>query len=952
MADSERTRAEHEEAGGPATKREELDQLLHRIATHIAEVDKAAGDQAAARDEAPSDAGGQPVAGRGVQEARAGQGLRRLSAGDEPPVLRSALAAGETDRLPQGAEAASPDETGAAGSGDDHVWDKDSAEALTRSYEAEAAVPPLRSMLNVMAQSGPAMTGAGAARPMQQRPLGGAVSHAEVDAAQTRLFEAARRVETMLEQLAPRDVVEALGHRFTALESRVEDLGGQLTDDKIVALFGPLVPTAEELTQFAEDAAGRAAERVLEAYAHEIAPAGRDGAPDASLPANSQLASLGELLAGYMEERRRNDAGTFEALETLQLAMQHLLDRIEKVDGDAAGSVREVADRQGARAATPLLRPDDDLDAQPVDDEPAGMVNLTANQGVASLAAQSYSMPAPVVHDLDDTPALRGGDARLSMRDEPANPADRSIFAEDEVYAPPSLSDVRPAAQVPEQPEARAGDTPPMSDRQAFIAMARKAAERAKAEADGADKAQPKAGKAAAATGERMASLLSGGMVRPGVMLVAIAAILFAGFWLLFGSPNGLLRHSEATAIEEAAPVATAPVTAAPAQAIKGSQPDIDASAPGQQAPEADAPIGADKTSGDGVPAFPPASLQEANAGPAGDAPLGPGMVLAFGASPATYDNVVHARETSRLANLSQRAAWSALRSHGTEGSASAFADGPAKPAAVAAAPKSQPQPVAPRHAADTSPIETAAVPRPDLAEARPAGQTTQQLPLPPATAGPLSLRLAAAKGEPGAQLEIATRLAEGKGVRQNFAEAAKWYERAAEQGQPIAQYRLATLYERGMGVTADRAKARALYEQAAGHGNLKAMHNLAVISAGASPSGGAPDYNTAARLFDRAAQHGLHDSQYNLGVLYESGLGVPKDHASAYKWYTLAAKGGDKDAARRRDMLISRLPPETLQAMDAQIAAWRPEAASETANNARLVGSSWSQSAAGTRVN
>jgi localization factor PodJL len=144
------------------------------------------------------------------------------------------------------------------------------------------------------------------------------------------------------------------------------------------------------------------------------------------------------------------------------------------------------------------------------------------------------------------------------------------------------------------------------------------------------------------------------------------------------------------------------------------------------------------------------------------------------------------------------------------------------------------------------------------------------------------------------------------------------------------------------MGVKADRERAKDLYGQAAEKGNLKAMHNLAVISA--SPSAGTPDYATAAALFTRAAEHGLADSQFNLGVLYESGLGVPKDHAAAYKWYTLAARGGDADAGRRRDMLIARLPTETLQAMDRQIASWRPTPASELANNPRLAGNGWKQ--------
>lgn len=64
-------------------------------------------------------------------------------------------------------------------------------------------------------------------------------------------------------------------------------------------------------------------------------------------------------------------------------------------------------------------------------------------------------------------------------------------------------------------------------------------------------------------------------------------------------------------------------------------------------------------------------------------------------------------------------------------------------------------------------------------------------LDLPAATVGPLSLRLAAANGDPSAQFEVGSRFAEGKGTTQSFKDAAKWYQRAADQGFAPAQYRL-----------------------------------------------------------------------------------------------------------------------------------------------------------------
>jgi len=47
-----------------------------------------------------------------------------------------------------------------------------------------------------------------------------------------------------------------------------------------------------------------------------------------------------------------------------------------------------------------------------------------------------------------------------------------------------------------------------------------------------------------------------------------------------------------------------------------------------------------------------------------------------------------------------------------------------------------------------------------------------------------------------------------GRGVPQNYTEAAMWYRRAAEQGDSLAQYSLGLLYDRGQGVPQDIVEA------------------------------------------------------------------------------------------------------------------------------------------------
>ena len=59
----------------------------------------------------------------------------------------------------------------------------------------------------------------------------------------------------------------------------------------------------------------------------------------------------------------------------------------------------------------------------------------------------------------------------------------------------------------------------------------------------------------------------------------------------------------------------------------------------------------------------------------------------------------------------------------------------------------------------------------------------------------------------------------EGRGTERNYAEAAKWYQKAAQQGHKQAQNNLAWLYESGKGVNKDLSTAYAWFDVAAKQG-------------------------------------------------------------------------------------------------------------------------------------
>ncbi len=195
-------------------------------------------------------------------------------------------------------------------------------------------------------------------------------------------------------------------------------------------------------------------------------------------------------------------------------------------------------------------------------------------------------------------------------------------------------------------------------------------------------------------------------------------------------------------------------------------------------------------------------------------------------------------------------------------------------------------------------------------------------------------LAAAAASGDAGAEVEIAQRYLEGRTVPRDPQKAAAWMQAAADAGGVFAQYRLGALYEKGVGVTRDAARARELYTKAAEAGNARAMHNLAVLYA-QDGGAGKPDYAMALEWFHKAANYGVRDSQFNLGVLYGRGLGAPQDLAESWMWFSVGARQGDADAARKRDEVANRMDGRAMAAAQKRLDAFKAKTPDPAVNNA-----------------
>ncbi len=804
-------------------------------------------------------------------------------------------------------------------------WDRDAAEALTGLYESGGASfassmpstdPQAPGPRNYVSTPFAASAATSAASPAIDtlwfdarfaeltRHLNESLAEIRPDQGffdiSQRIEQVERHVASVLDTAATHTDVEGI----RLIEAHVGELAGHLDGahqqllrlDTIESHLNDIADKLSDVHRAAMTGDGGSelpqsaqADLDLEAIANKAADAAASRVA-AQLPRPEGGDEVRGLIERFMAESRLGDENTSALLDTLQQAMIRLLDRVDAMELSHHQSLQAQSAPQEYVREQVRFNVDPHRSHGYADSEPAGALDAA----VAAVAtAKSMSSP----------------------------------FSQ----APGTLEDA-----APQSAPATATPRSPDKLRQDFIADARRAKMRLAAESDDgnvviskpedaviAAAAKPSRPVAAAAQKAKPAAATTNA---PRLMVMGLAAIAaVAGLWftLVGGAPSEPVITGERPA--QSAPFKSSTNSAPQEQrSNKEARTDANASDQGTSAPGKAGAVQPE----DGTPEL---NIQEGTRGEIipGDISVGSARIPLMGIAVDT-DRPVTAAELQRAKRQQSMAAMS-----GRLGQAAADAGNPgAVPAALIP---------------DQDGISSlAGAPGQTLIQKnmQSMGMTqSSSLDLPPASVGPLSLRLAAANGDPSAQFQVGSRLAEGKGNEQNFADAAKWYQRAASNGFAQAQYRLGTLYERGLGIKADPARAESWYKQAADLGNIKAMHNLAVMSANQNRS--TPDYKTAAQWFSQAAERGLSDSQFNLAVLHENGLGVPQDVTQAYKWLAIAARSGDKEAIRRRDILRGKLTAEDMASAEVLISQWKATAADPLANDARSAGEAWKKNPA-----
>ncbi|HEV7319179.1 MAG TPA: peptidoglycan-binding protein [Ensifer sp.] len=663
--------------------------------------------------------------------------------------------------------------------------------------------------------------------------------------------------------------------------------------------------------EYIVEAARQAAEAVMEAYGKNTSPQTVSG----DLAAISALAEDLRTLEDLSRSSEERTARTFEALhETLV----HIADKLERIENrEPASSARaEMPVREAApmpRAVQPEFN--DPFGGSDLDDRYDDLQrNVRALQAEDQVVAAQVAEPATAFVEEEQISTIEVEEARepaaaartgllagltrrfSGKRSEPGMEQPRQLVEPapsidpSEMLAPEEANQLlEPGSGVPDVKKIlervragqmnKAGIQPADGDKSDFIAAARRAAQLAVEEADTLNK-----------VGENGATSGIGGAFarhrRP--ILMAVGAVLLA--IMSYPLVSTMLTKSDTAPVE---PVAIIEQQAAPqVQEFKSADDRLSqtAAAAAQQAAVA---------ASEATPAAPldsvavPAKTPEAS------------IAVTATAVPTSTITTPTQEKAPMLTPVAEAPAQTTEFQPASAGNASTAS------ASIASAP------------ADGAAMV------PAMTQSAPA-VAPSEIVLPEGF-GPVALVTAAKGGDPLAFYEIGARFSEGRGVPENMAEAAKWYQRAADAGVVPAQYRLASMHEKGMGVTRDAAKAKTLYLAAAGQGNASAMHNLAVLLA--SGRDGAPDFAEATKWFAKAAELGIRDSQFNLAVLYARGNGVPQDLTESYKWFSAAAGEGDMDAAAKRDEVAKAMKPEQLESAKAKSQAWKAQPVDAKAN-------------------
>lgn len=158
-------------------------------------------------------------------------------------------------------------------------------------------------------------------------------------------------------------------------------------------------------------------------------------------------------------------------------------------------------------------------------------------------------------------------------------------------------------------------------------------------------------------------------------------------------------------------------------------------------------------------------------------------------------------------------------------------------------------------------------------------------------------LKTAAEAGDAEAFGALGFCYANGRGVRQDDAEARKFFEQAANQGSVAGKGNLGLFLIHGRGGEKEVKRGVSLMEEAANAGNLESHTFLGQVYYFGLHDEGKPDYHKAYEHLLPAAEKDHAASQNMIGVIFKDGLAGKVDTDAARVWLEKAAFNGNGKA-------------------------------------------------------
>ena len=168
-------------------------------------------------------------------------------------------------------------------------------------------------------------------------------------------------------------------------------------------------------------------------------------------------------------------------------------------------------------------------------------------------------------------------------------------------------------------------------------------------------------------------------------------------------------------------------------------------------------------------------------------------------------------------------------------------------------------------------------------------------------------LRLSAEKGNTQAQFSFGQACARGEIVAQDHVEAIRWFRLAAAKNNPDAELSLSHAYRDGVGVRADEKESHRWLRLSALHGHpvAQADYGLIIFEEDKPAS-----HAESAEWLRKSADQGKPSAMFNLAIMYQRGLGVPKDRITALAWFMVSELDGDDKIREEVKKVLASVSP------------------------------------------